>query len=134
MKSNALKSSLLALTLLLAAMAFAANTNKGSIQIADPTSVGGQQLQPGDYTVTWDGDGPSVQLNIIRGHKVVTTVPAQVVAMDHPPTHNSVVATDNGNGTKSLSEIRFSGKKYVLQVSGNIGGSQTGSDKSDKLR
>jgi hypothetical protein len=89
-------------------------------------------LQPGDYTVTWDGDGPNVQLNIMRGHKVVTTVPAQVVAMDHPPTHNSVVATDNGNGTKSLSEIRFSGKKYVLQVGGNMGGSQTGSDKSEK--
>ena len=131
MKSNVLKSFLLALTLLLAAGAFAAN--KGPLQITDSTSVGGKQLKPGDYTVTWDGDGPNVQLSVMKGSKVVTTVPAHIVAVDHSSPSNSIVAKENGDGTKSLSEIRFSGKKYALEVGENMGGSQAGSsDKSDK--
>lgn len=128
---NLIKSSLLGLTLLLAGSAFAAN--KGPLQITDPTSVGGKQLKPGDYTVTWDGDGPNVQLNIMKGSKVVTTVPAHVVSVDHSVERNSTVATETSDGTKSLSEIRFSGKKYALQIENNMGGSQAGSnDKSDR--
>ena len=129
--SNVFKSFLLGFTLLLAAGAFAAN--KGSLQITDSTSVGGKQLKPGDYTVTWDGDGPNVQLNIMKGSKVVTTVPAHVVTVDHSAASNSTVATENKDGSKSLSEIRFSGKKYTLEIGENMGGSQTGSsDKSDR--
>jgi hypothetical protein len=129
--SNVFKSFLLGFTLLLAAGAFAAN--KGPLQITDSTSVGGKQLKPGDYTVTWDGDGPNIQLNIMKGSKVVTTVPAHVVTVDHPAASNSTVATENKDGSKSLSEIRFSGKKYTLEIGENMGGSQTGSsDKSDR--
>ena len=90
--SNVFKSFLLGFTLLLAAGAFAAN--KGPLQITDSTSVGGKQLKPGDYTVTWDGDGPNIQLNIMKGSKVVTTVPAHVVTVDHSAASNSTVATD----------------------------------------
>ena len=129
--SNKCKSILLGLTLLVSAGAFAAN--KGPLQITDPTSVGGKQLKPGDYTVTWDGDGPSIQLNIMKGSKVVTTVPAHVVAVDHSVARNAIVATENQDGSKSLSEIRFSGKKYTLEIGENMGGSQSGSsDKSDR--
>jgi hypothetical protein len=69
----------------------------------------------------------------MKGSKVVTTVPAHIVAVDHSSPSNSIVAKENGDGTKSLSEIRFSGKKYALEVGENMGGSQAGSsDKSDK--
>jgi len=119
------------LMLLLAATAFAAN--KGPLQITDPVSVGGTQLKPGDYTVKWDGDGPNVQLNIMKGSKTVTTVPAHVVTADQAAPSNSMVAQQNGDGSKTLSEIRFSGKKYSLQIAEPMGGSQSGSnDKSDK--
>jgi|SRR5579863_9087809 hypothetical protein len=118
------------LTLLLAATALAAN--KGPLQITDPTSVGGKQLKPGDYTVSWDGDGPSVQANIMKGSKVVTTVPAKVVASDQAGKSNSIVAVQGQDGTKTLSEIRFSGKKYTLQIENAMGGSQSGNDRSDK--
>jgi len=131
MTSNVVKRFLLGLTLLLASGAFAAS--KGTLQLTDSTSVGSKQLKPGDYTVTWDGDGPNVQLNIMKGSKVVTTVPAHVVTVDHSAASNSTVATENKDGSKSLSEIRFSGKKYTLEIGENMGGSQTGSsDKSDR--
>jgi hypothetical protein len=124
MKSNVLKSFLLGSTLLLAAGAFAAN--KGTLQITDRTSVGGTQLKPGDYTVSWTGDGPTVQLNVMKGSKVVTTIPAHVVPVDRSPSTNSIVATENADGSKSLSAIRLSGKKYTLEVGESTGGSDAG--------
>ena len=122
MTSNVVKRFLLGLTLLLASGAFAAS--KGTLQLTDSTSVGSKQLKPGDYTVTWDGDGPNVQLNILKGSKVVTTVPAHVVTVDHSPANNTTLANENVDGTKSLSEIRFSGKHYVLEIGEKMGGSQ----------
>jgi hypothetical protein len=32
---------------------------------------GGKQLKAGNYSVQWDGNGPNVQLNILRGKSVV---------------------------------------------------------------
>ena len=112
--------------MLLATGAFAAN--KGPMQITDPTSVGGKQLKPGDYTVSWVGEGPNVQLNVMKGNKVVTTVPAQVVPVDHSVSSNSIVAKQNSDGSKSLSEIRFSGKKFALQVGNGMAGPQAGAN------
>jgi hypothetical protein len=112
------KGLLLGLTLLLATSVFAAN--KGSLQVSDPVTVNGKQLGAGDYTVKWEGNGPNVELNILRGKNVVATVPARMVDLDRVPNRDSAVTSLNPDGQKSLSEIRFSGKKYALAV-----GSQT---------
>jgi hypothetical protein len=115
---------LLGVSLLLAASALAAN--KASVQLPEPAMVGGTQLKAGDYTVKWDGSGPSVQLSILRGNKVVATTPAQVVSVDRAPERSSVLARQEGNGSASLAEIRFSGKKYVLRIGGEAGGADAG--------
>jgi len=112
------KGLLLGLTLLLATSVFAAN--KGSLQVSDPVTVNGKQIGAGDYTVKWEGNGPNVELNILRGKNVVATVPARMVDLDRVPNRDSAVTLINPDGQKSLSEIRFSGKKYALAV-----GSQT---------
>jgi hypothetical protein len=114
------KGLLLGVILLLAASAFAAN--KASFRVNDPLSVAGKQLQAGNYTATWDGSGPDIQLNILQGKKVVATTPARLVNVDRTPEHDTtVVKMDNGN--RSLSEIRFSGKKYVVAIGDDSGGS-----------
>src|SRR4029077_4411204 len=76
------KSLFLGLALLLATSAFAAN--KGSLQIQEPTSVNGTKLAPGDYKLEWDGTGPSVELSIMQGKKVIAKVPAHVVDLSRP--------------------------------------------------
>jgi len=121
---NLLKGSLLALTLLLAATAFA--VNKGSLELNNPASVGGKHLAPGTYTVQWDGNGPDVQLNILKGNKVVVTTPAHVANVDRSPDHNEAIINLNSDGTRSLAEIRLSGKKYVLEIGEAMGGSSSG--------
>jgi len=108
------KSLVLGLAVLLATSAFAAN--KGSLQVQEPLSVNGQQLKPGDYKVQWDGNGPNVELSIMQGKKVVTKVPAHVVDLAAASNADAAVVKNNADGSKSLSELRFGGKKYALAV------------------
>ena len=119
------KSLLLGLALLLATSAFAA-ANKGSLQLPDPVTVSGKQLSAGDYSVKWDGSGPNVELNILQGKKVVATTPARLIDLSQKPDNDAAVVKSNGDGSKSLTEIHFGGKKYALAIgseSANMDGS-----------
>jgi hypothetical protein len=108
------KGLLLGMALLLATSGFAAN--KGSLQVDEPVNVNGKQLAAGEYTVKWDGAGPNVELNILKGKSVVATVPARMLDLERSPNRDSVITSANSDGHKSLSEIRFGGKKYAFAV------------------
>jgi len=118
------KGLLLGLALLLATSVFAAN--KGSLQVSDPVTVNGRQIAAGEYTVKWEGNGPSVELNILRGKDVVATVPARMIDLDRAPSRDSAVTIVNSDGHKSLNEIRFSGKKYALAVGAETAKAESG--------
>jgi hypothetical protein len=111
---NRSKNLFLGLALLLATSAFAAN--KGSLQVQEPLNVNGTNLAPGDYKVQWDGTGPSVELSIMHGKKVVAKVPAHVIDLNKPSANDATVVKNNGDGSKSLSEVRFNGKKFAFAV------------------
>ncbi len=96
---------LLAVVLMLGASAFAAN--KGAFQLNNTVSVNGKQLQAGDYSVTWDGDGPDVQLNIMKGHKVVAQTPAKVVAIDQASGSNQAVVERNSERQRLIERTSF---------------------------
>ena len=124
--SKVSKGLLLGLALLLATSVFAAN--KGTLQVSDPVTVNGKQLAAGEYTVKWDGAGPDVELNIMKGKKVVATVPAHMIDIERSPDRDSAITAVNRDGRKSLNEIRFGGKKYAFAISeesakSNAGGS-----------
>ena len=108
------KSLFLGLALLLATSEFAAN--KGSLTVQEPMTVNGTQLKPGDYKVEWDGKGPSVEMSITQGKKVIAKVPAHVVTLEEPSQSDAAVVKKNDDGSKSLSEVRLSGKKFSLAV------------------
>ena len=108
------KSLFLGLALLLATSAFAAN--KGSLSVQEPLTINGTQLKPGDYKVEWDGNGPSVEVSITQGKKVIAKVPAHVVSLESASPNDATVVKNNGDGTKSLSEVRIGGKKFALAL------------------
>jgi hypothetical protein len=112
--SNTSKGLLLGLALLLATSAFAAN--KGSLMVSDPVTVSGKSLAAGEYTVKWEGNGPNVELNFLHGNKVVATTSARLIDLDRSAYSNASVVKRNGDGSKTLSEIRFAGKKYALAL------------------
>src|SRR5450631_2034366 len=103
--SKIYKGSSLGLALLLAASAFAAN--KGPLQLINPASIGGKQLAAGSYTVTWDGNGPDVQVNVLKGNKVVATAPARLSNLDRSSEGNEAVINVNADGSRALTEIRL---------------------------
>jgi hypothetical protein len=116
-----LKSIFLAVTVLAAGSALAAN--KGSLELQHPTTVAGKQLASGNYTVQWEGSGDQVDLKIYHGKDVVVSTPARVLKVDHPTASNSAVVAANADKTYSLSEIRFAGKKFALGIMNDAGGS-----------
>ena len=118
------KGLLLGLALLLATSVFAAN--KGTLQVSDPVTVNGKQIGAGEYTVKWDGNGPNVELNILRGKNVVATVPARMVDLDSTPSRDAAVTVVGTDGHKSLNEIRFSGKKYALAIGAQTAQAESG--------
>ena len=115
------------LALLLATSAFAAN--KGSVQFHDQVTVAGTQLKAGDYRVAWEGSGLNVQLNILKGNKVVASTPARMVELDRTPSDDAAVINNNSDGSRSLAQIRFHGKKQALAI-GNETAQAQGSDGS----
>lgn len=115
--------------LLLASSAFAAN--KGPLQLSSSANVAGKQLAAGDYTVKWDGSGNTVQVEIMKGKNVVATVPAQVVNLDHESAYDSAVVNTASDGSRNLSQIRFSGKKWALEVGGEGGGASSAGSSSN---
>lgn len=122
------KGLVLGLALILATSAFAAS--KGPLQLTAAANVAGKQLAAGEYTVKWDGSGPSVQVEIMKGKNVVATVPAQVVNLDQASNYDSAVVNTGSDGSRVLSQIRFSGKKFALAV-GEQGASASGAGSSN---
>jgi len=113
--STMCKSLLPGLALLLATSAFAANNvNKGSFEVFEPITVSGHQLAPGQYKLTWDGTGSRVELMILSHGKVVATVPAQLVELNQAGQNNATESRKHDDGSQSLIQIDFAGKKYAL--------------------
>jgi hypothetical protein len=119
------------LALLLATSAFAAdNVNKGSFMVFEPLTVSGHQLAPGQYKLTWNGTGSSVELMILSRGKLVATVPAQLVELSQAGRNDATESRKNDDGSRSLTQIDFAGKKYALAfgdqpaIESGSGGSQ----------
>ncbi len=111
---------LLAMAVLFATTAFAA-ANKASVEIKRDTVVSGKTLSAGKYTVTWEGQGPNVDLSIAKGKQIVVTTPARLLDLPKASAHDATVVKDNSDGTLSLSQIQISGRKYALEIGGANG-------------
>lgn len=125
------KSVLPGLVLLLATSAFAANKpNKGSLDVSEPVTVSGQQLKPGEYKLKWEGTGSDVQVMIWSQGALVATVPAHVTDLSKAERSNSYEARRNDDGSETVTQVSFAGKKYALSfdnafaTSGSPAGSQ----------
>ena len=110
---------LLGLTLLAATSASAStksSQNKGSLNIQEPVTVNGIRLAMGNYQLRWEGTGSDVKLNIIQSHKVVATVPVQLVDLARTASTEGYETRKEEDGSTSLTNIDLSGKKYQLHI------------------
>jgi hypothetical protein len=103
-----------AIAVLLPLVALAADKNQGTISLGSPAQIGSQQIKAGDYKVEWEGSGPSVQVRILRGSKVVATSTASLVELNTPPPTNQVVMTVQDNGSRSVQQIDIVKRRISL--------------------
>ena len=97
--------------------AFAASdSHKSSFQLSAATQVNGTTLPAGEYTAQWEGSGPTAQVNIMQGKKVLATTPAQVIALDSKASDTQAEVFNGTNGERELKALQFAGKKVSLQL------------------
>jgi len=130
MRRTKFTAGLLTISLLLAASAFAGNTNKGTLQLTDTVTVGGKQLPAGKYRVEWAGNGPTVEVSISDGRETLAKVPAQVLPLEKAETTSGYTISTDQAGNKALTEIFFGGKKYQLSIGEASAATATPSDKA----
>lgn len=132
MKSSmSLKLMVLFLALAVGMTALAANGSKGDFQISSPVQVNGTTLPAGDYTAKWEGTGPAVQVSIVRNGKTLATVPAKLVQSEQKAADNAAEIQNGNSGQRELTALRFSGKKYSLELGSTTAQSMT-TDNSTK--
>lgn len=102
------------MAVLLATGAFA--SNKSSLHLQEAVQINGQQLAAGDYQLRWEGSGSNVELSFLQGKKVVAKTAAKMVDLDRPSEYDSAVVNTS---SKTISQVRFAGKKYALTLSGS---------------
>jgi hypothetical protein len=130
MRKTKFTAGLLTISLLLAASAFAGNTNKGTLQLTDTVTVGGKQLPAGKYRVEWAGSGATVEVSISDGRETLAKVPAQVLPLEKAETTSGYTISTDQAGNKALTEIFFGGKKYQLSIGEASAATATPSDKA----
>lgn len=90
--------------------------NKKSLHIYDTVVVEGKTLAPGDYKIEWSDSGSDVQLSILQGKETVATATARVVPVSNAAEHDSYSVASAPDGSKTLTQLFFSGKKYELDI------------------
>jgi hypothetical protein len=110
------KAFILGVTLLAATAAMAApeNSGKSSVQLDSPVNVNGTPLPSGHYNLKWSTTPSGTELQFINSKNAVTTVPAQIVALDRKESQSSIDTARAEDGSMTLLGIHFSGKTFAL--------------------
>jgi len=111
---NFAKGLLLGASLFLASSVFAGE--KASVKVYEDVKVNGKTLAPGSYDLSWEGTGSNVQLSIRQGKNTIATVPAQVETSNSAPPSTGYSTRREDDGSKSLTNVFFAGKKYALNI------------------
>ena len=111
---NIAKGLLFGASLLLASAAFAGE--KASVKVYEDVKLNGKTIPAGKYDLTWEGTGSNVQVSIVKGKEVVATVPAQLEAAKSSPASTGYSTRTEGDGSKSITNVFFAGKKYSLNL------------------
>jgi hypothetical protein len=107
-------------------------TNKKTFHLPETVTVEGKKLAPGDYKVEWTEPGTDVQVTILEGKTAVTTLSAHVIPVNVTILKDGYSTTTGQDGSKALTQLLFSGKKYQLQI--QPAGAAVGAQASDAGR
>jgi len=116
MKLSKLSLAFFGSALLLSSAALAGDSNKASIQLYEKVNVEGKALNPGKYTITWDGTGPDVQVTVLQGKQTVATFAAHVTEQAARNTEDAYGSAADTDGARTLTAIYPNGKRFSLEL------------------
>jgi hypothetical protein len=119
MKLSKLSLAFFGSALLLSSAAVAGDSNKGSLQIYEKVNVEGKALNPGKYTITWDGSGPNVQVTVSQGKQTVATFAAHLTEQATRNTEDAYGSSADTDGSRTLTAIYPNGKRFSLEIEQN---------------
>ncbi len=93
--------------------AFAVDQN---VHFNTTMNVGGTKVPAGDYTLRYEIKGKSADVTVLQGSKTIVNTKAELVDRTDPAPYNSIVRTDNSDGTANLKEIQMANKKQVIRL------------------
>lgn len=132
MKLSKISVALFGAAFLFASSTFAGDVNKGKLNLDQKINVEGKTLDAGTYRVEWNGSGPNVQVNILKGKDTVATFPAQVTESANQNSENAYGSVSAPDGTRSLTAIYIGGKRTILQLDQNAAANQQSSAQGSK--
>jgi hypothetical protein len=101
------------LVLALTATAFAA-AGTGTVSLSSAAQLNGKSLAAGEYKVKWESHSPETDVNFLKNGASVLTARAKMVDGTEAAMWDTVVTRDNPDGSKTVLEIHFRGKKAFL--------------------
>jgi hypothetical protein len=131
MKLSKLSLTLLGSALLFSSAVLAGDANKGSLQLYEKVNVEGKALNPGKYTITWDGSGPNVQVTVLQGKQAIATFPAHLTEQATRNSEDAYGSAAETDGTRTLTAIYPNGKRFSLEL-GQTAASQATSTPASK--
>lgn len=102
------------LAILLTASLWAAAANSRTLSFRTPVTLNGAEMRPGFYEVQWVSHSPEATVTFRRNGQVVATAAGKWVDREKKSPADSVVYSNNADGTHTLKELRFGGMKQVL--------------------
>jgi len=87
--------------------------------LLQPASVGGTDLAPGSYAISWTQTGADVKVTFARGKKVVAESTGKLVEREKPSAYGAIITRRDGSGKDVVSEIQFESSKRVLVLQGS---------------
>jgi len=94
------------------AFALAANTQ---INLSSANQLNGTTINPGSYKLSYTTTGNTAQVSVMQGKKTVASATGEVVEIEKAPANDSIVSKMNPDGTRSMYEIQFAGKKQAIR-------------------
>jgi hypothetical protein len=102
--------------LLFSSAAFAGDSYKGSLQLNEKINVEGKELNPGHYTIKWEGSGPDVQVTVLQGKQAVATFPAHITEHATRNTDDAYGSAPDSDGGRMLTAIYPNGKRFSIEL------------------
>ena len=87
------------------------------VTLSNAITVAGKTLEPGNYTFSWTGNGPQVEVEVKEYGKIVDEAKAKVVQEATRSEDQSMLTRKAKSGDRVLEELRVRGEKTAVVFS-----------------